>query len=176
LHLLNYYVRAFCSHAAVPELAKVQAWLRECGSPAMIDDPDHAIGSAEGTEARSPVVDLNRSDWQQVAIVYAKDKLPILVECHRDDGSSECEMQKEIAQFVNLLGDPADSPARRRVLDHLKLTRFTVTCQLPEWDMDEEGFDASSQFLLFFVRHCGGMVHAEGEGFYAGSRLIVPLQ
>jgi hypothetical protein len=173
---MNYYARAFCTNPKVPDLSSVQLWLRECGSAAIIDDPDHAIEAAEAGELRPSILDLERSDWEQVALAYRAGKLPILAECHRDDGTAEARMRSEVAEFVALIGDAEGSGAKRRALHHLAGTRFIVTCQLPASDMEEDGFDANSEFLLFFVEHCGGMVQADGEGFYAGSRVMLPLK
>src|SRR3954449_8687992 len=173
---MSYYVRVFCTSADVPSLATVQAWLRANDSIALIDEPDHAIESAEAGELQPPVLDLATSEWDQVALVYRAGKLPILVDCHRDNGTAESFMRKEIAEFVNLIGVPNGSTARRRVLQHLTATKFVVTCQLPVSDMEEDGFDANSEFLLYFVEHCRGMVQADGEGFYSGSKLMVPLK
>jgi hypothetical protein len=173
---MNYYVRVFCINAEVPDLASIQAWLGESGSAALIDEPDHAIEAAEAGEPGRPILDLATSEWEQVAIVYRAGKLPILAECHRDDGTTECLMRKEIAKFQELIGEPEGSASRRHILQHLAATRFMIICQLPSSDMEEDGFDANSEFVLYFVEHCGGMVQADGEGFYSGSRMIVPLK
>lgn len=61
------------------------------------------------------------------------------------------------------------------MLRHLGQTRFTVACQLPTSDIDDDGYDAVGAFLEYFVTHSGGMIQADGEGFYRGNRLIVEL-
>jgi len=174
--MMTYHVRVFCRSADVPDLGRIQSWLRASDSAATIDEPDHAIAVAEAGEQSPPIVDLKTAAWDQVAISYRSGKLPILADCLRDNGTQESLLRKEIAGFVQLIGDPAGSGSRKRVLDHLAATKFIVTCQLPASDMEEDGFDANSEFLLFFVEHCEGMVQADGEGFYSGSRLILPLQ
>jgi hypothetical protein len=60
------------------------------------------------------------------------------------------------------------------VLAHLRESRAVVTVQLFS-DIDDGGYDAVGIFLGFFVEHCGGMIHADLEGFYDGDRLIVKL-
>jgi hypothetical protein len=169
---MNYYVRVFCTNVEVPDLASIQTWLRESGSVAVIDEPDHAIEAAEAGESRKPILDLATSEWEQVAVAYRAEKLPILAECHRDDGL----MRKEIARFQELIGESQGSPSRRHIWQHLAATRFMIICQLPSSDMEEDGFDANSEFVLYFVEHCGGVVQADGEGFYSGARMIVPLK
>jgi len=173
---MSYYVRVFCTNAEIPDLANIQAWLRASNSAAVIDEPDHAIEAAEAGELGTPILDLATSGWEQVAIAYRAGKLPILAECHRDDGTEECLMRKEITEFRELIGELKDSTSRLHVLQHLAATRFMIACQLPASDMEEDGFDANSEFVLYFVEHCGGMVQADGEGFYSGSRMIVPLR
>jgi len=173
---MNYYVRVFCTSTEIPDLASIQGWLRESGSAALIDEPDHAIEAAEAGEPGKPILELATSEWDQVAIVYRAGKLPILAECHRDVGTDECLMRKEIARFQVLIGEPEGSTSRRHILQHLAATRFIIICQLPSSDMEEDGFDANSEFVLYFVEHSGGMVQADGEGFYSGSRMIVPLK
>jgi hypothetical protein len=62
------------------------------------------------------------------------------------------------------------------VIVHLNSTRFIVACQLPSTDIDDDGFDANGEFLNYFVERCGGMIQADGEGFYEGHEVVVPLK
>jgi hypothetical protein len=173
---MGYYVRAFCTDSNIPDLATIQAWLRKRGSPAVIDDPNHAVEAAEAGELRPAILDLATSDWEQVAIAYRAGKLPILAECNRDDGTDESLMREEIAEFVDVIGEPGRSAAKKRVLEHLAATKFVVACQLPTSDLEDDGLDANGEFLNFFVEHCGGMIQADGEGFYDNDEVIVALK
>ncbi len=173
---MGYYIRAFCTNPKVPDLASIQTWLRERESAAIIDEPNHAVEAAQAGEARSPILDLATSDWEQVAIAYRTGKLPILAECNRDDSTDESLMRGEVAEFMELVGEPGRSAAKQRVLDHLTATKFVIACQLPTSDLEDDGYDANGDFLRFFVEHCGGMIQADGEGFYDGDRIIVPLK
>ena len=176
VEFMGYYVRAFCTNPKVPDLTSIQAWLRQRQSAAIIDDPNHAVEAAQAGESRPSVLDLATSDWEQVAIAYRAGKLPILAECNRDDGTDESLMREEIAEFVEFIGEPGRSAARQRVLEHLVATRFVISCQLPTSDIEDDGLDANGDFLSFFVEHCGGMIQADGEGFYDGDEVIVPLK
>jgi len=173
---VGYYLRVFCTSPKVPKLADIQAWLRKRQSPAVLDDPNHGIEAAESGQAKPPILDLAISDWEQVAVTYRAGKLPILAECNRDDGTDECLMREEVAEFVELIGNPGGSEAKKRVLEHLSSAKFVVACQLPTSDIEDDGYHANHDFLSFFEEHCGGIVQADGEGFYDGDKLILPLK
>jgi hypothetical protein len=42
-------------------------------------------------------------------------------------------------------------------------------------DIDDDGYTAAGVFLSYFVDHCGGLIQADGEGFYERERLLVEL-
>jgi hypothetical protein len=58
----------------VPSLNDVLRWLDGRGCPLWVDDPDERV-------------DLDSADLEQIALKYKDGKLPILVECNRDDGT-----------------------------------------------------------------------------------------
>lgn len=60
------------------------------------------------------------------------------------------------------------------VTEHLAATQAIVAAQLP-FDLDEDGYEANYEFLKFFATQCEGMAQADGEGFYAGDKLVVRL-
>lgn len=174
-HIMSYYVRAFCTASEVPDLATIQSWLRERGAAAVIDDPNHAVEAAQAGVSKPPVLDLQTSDWEQVAVVYRTGKLPILAECNRDDGTDESLLRQELEEFIELIGQPGSSAPKKRVLEHLHSTKFVIACQLPSSDIEDDGYDANGDFLSYFVEQCGGMIQADGEGFYEGAKVIVKL-
>ena len=155
---MGYYVRAFCTSPAVPDLASIQTWLRAHKSAAVIDDPG------------------DTSDWEHAEISYRAGKLPILAECNRDDGTPDCLMRTEVAEFVEFVEEAGASEDAARVLKHLTDTKFIIACQLPSSDIEDAGIDANGDFLSYFVLHSGGMIQADGEGFYDGGRLILALK
>ncbi len=186
---MSYYIRAFCTALEVPDLETIQVWLRERGSKAVIDEVDHAFEAAEAGEIGPSALNLADSDWEQVALVYRAGKLPILAECNRDDGSEDCLMREGGKGVRNLfrpfavssssqtekVPDTFSAPESMRVRKHLAETKFVVACQLPTADIEEDGYDANGDFLTFFTEHCGGMIQADGEGFYDGQRLLLEL-
>jgi hypothetical protein len=84
-------------------------------------------------------------------------------------------MQEELEEFVEFLEDLADSPEKQKVLDHLEQSKAVVAVQLLG-DVDEAGYTAAGTFLTYFVDHVGGLIQADGEGFYDGDRLVVELE
>lgn len=114
-------------------------------------------------------------DWQRVALLYQTGRLPIVAGCQCNDGpdSSAGEL---LARFIEEVGPAGNSRVKRRVVDHLKKTRFVVALELPTADMTEAGWDANGQILTYLVDYCGALIHAEGEGFYEGDKLILPME
>jgi hypothetical protein len=160
---MGYYLRAFCTKPTVPPLADVIGWTRKKGCPVQIDP--EAV--EEGPDA---------ANWltQQVPVRYKQGNNPFLVQVDRKGGEdSGCET--EIGEFLEFLEDVDDSRAKNKVIKHLNSTRFTVACQLLTSDIDDDGYNAVGWFMAYFPKHCGGMVQADGEGFYKGNKLIVEL-
>ena len=84
----------------------------------------------------------------------------------------------ERQEFIDELADLEDTPAKNQVIDHLRKTRFIVSCQLLS-DCDEDGYEANGQFLDYFVDHCGALIQADGEGFYERmdlGEILLPLK
>ena len=118
--------------------------------------------------------ELDSPDWVVFDLIYKAGKHPIVVECNRDKGADSLA-REECIEFDELLEDLEDSQEKRHVIEHLKNTRSVIACQLLS-DIDEDGYDANGEFLAYFVEHCGGMIQADGEGFYEGSEVVVPLK
>jgi len=172
---MGYYVRASCTDPQVPQLAAIQQWLRERSSAAVLDEPNHAVEAARAGIAKTPILALNSSAWEQVAVVYKAGKLPILAECNRDTGTADSLLRQEIDEFIELIEDAAPKGVKERVVKHLQASKVVIACQLPTSDIDDDGYQANGEFLAFFSTHCGGMIQADGEGFYEGSKLLLPL-
>jgi len=161
--MMGYYVRVFCKAEKVPSVKDILGWLK-------------GRGCRYSIEINTPEVDRDSCEWKQLSLEYKEGKLPILVECWRDDGTESCAMHGEIDEFLESVGKAGLSLAKRRVVKHLKGTRFTIACQLPVSDIDDDGYDANGEFLRYFLENCEGMIQADGEGFYEGERLIVKIR
>ncbi len=143
------YVRAFCTAQSVPSVNTVLADLEQQGITvtASADDP---------TVLESPL-------WEQFVLVYREDGLVIPVACYRNEGD-DSPAQEEIARALATLGFPYLSRVKRRVIAHLKATRFVI-CSLLLSETDDGGLEATHQFLSYFGTHCGGLIHTDTEGF-----------
>ena len=155
---MGYYVRALCTSEVVPTLGEVQAWLKQHGSVAEISDAD-----------------LESSVWERARLFYRRGKLPILVECNRDTGPDSL-LREELEEFSEILEEVDPPPGKQTVVAHIAATKFLIACQLPTSDIDDDGYDANSDFLSFFEERCGGIVQADGEGFYRGEELLVEFE
>lgn len=159
---MSYYTRAFCTSDIVPPLDEVINYVKNQGIDLSIQ------GYSKDTE-------LNSVNWKQRSLVYKKDKLPFLVEVNRKDNSSDRVYQEEINEFKEFLDEVNDSPEKKKVLDHLSSTKYIVVSKIPTSDFDNEGYKANSFFLDYFVKNYGGLIQADGEGFYGNGKLIVKL-
>lgn len=158
---MGYYVRCFCTGTRVPTL-------REALAAVARDYPQLEVGSG------SAPVDLDTPAWRSALLRYKSGKAPIDVDLNRVDGEDTMPAD-EIAEFIEMVEAEDESTAQKQVLDHLRKTTFTVACQLPTSDIDDDGYNANALFLQHFVDHCAGMIQADGEGFYEGDRVVLQL-
>ena len=160
---MGYHVRAFCTATETPTINTIRRSLRELG----FDFTPQVDDSSE----------LDSLAWQGFDLIYKVEKGPIVVECNRDDGD-ESLAKAECEEFFHEVANLDDTPAKIEVMEHLRKTRFIICCQLLS-DIDDDGFEANGQFLGYFVDHCGGMIYADGEGFYEHmdlTTLFLPLK
>ena len=157
---MSYYLRAFCTVPAVPLLSAVLAWTDAHGA-ALTLAPDWAD------------LDLDRTDWEQVELSYAPERAPLELTVDRDDGPDSLA-RAEAGEFLAEVAAQPESDARLLVTGHLRQTRFIVACRLPG-DSDEAGQRAAHALLDYFAEHAGGLIQADGEGFYVGDELILTL-
>ena len=160
---MEHYVRAFCTAAEPPKINTVMQTLRQRGAEfiARVNDPS----------------ELDAPEWRQFELLYKPAKGAIVVECTRDEGE-DSGAREECLEFIEEIVGSEDAPARDKVIEHLKRTRFIVCCELPG-DCDEDGFAANGQLLEYFVDHCGAMLQADGEGFYERmdrAKILLPLE
>ena len=158
---MGYYVRAFCKSSRIPTINEVLKRLSERDIHISIDEEDKE--------------ESNSKDWEKISLFYKDGNLPIVAECNRNDGTNDCLFRKEINEFLEFIGKPGFFFAKRKVIKHLEDAKYIICCQLLS-DIDDDGFDANGEFLSHFVKHCQGMIHAGGEGFYEGNKIIVKLR
>jgi len=162
---LGYYVRAFCTTGKPPAIGRVLDFAMEHGSNVRLDP-----------EVSEP--DLADASWEQVGLLYQDGKLPILLELNRDEsgGDDESLVKEEIDEFLEFLEEAPNNASRKKVEAHLRATTFVVAAQLATGDIVDDGYTALGNVLGYFVEHNGGLIQADGEGFYEGETLIVAVE
>ena len=153
---MPYYVRAFCNSDTVPSVSELENTLK-----------------AEYPVIRLETEDTRDGKWENVEYYYKEGNQPVIIECNYNDGP-ESLVAEECEEFIEEIGSPGLSMAKRKVLDHLKETKYIISCQLLN-DIDDDGYDLNGELLNIFVNKYGGLIQADGEGFYKGHKLIVEL-
>jgi hypothetical protein len=158
---MGYYIRAFCTSPEVPAVRDVLDWVLSKGI-------DLQLGNDIDPDSRT---------WNYLSLLYKKDKKPILVECNRNC-PEDALCRDEVKGFLDEISHLPDSAGKTRVIDHLNRTSFIIACQLPVLNMgdDQAGYLANNAFLRYFEEHCGGMIQADGEGFYAGQKMVLEME
>lgn len=153
---MSYYIRAFCKADKSPDFSEMEKFMSA-------KSPQYRL---EGE------VDDNNSYWTDFILHYKERKLPLLVEISwcDDEGSIGRE---ELEEFLHALGSPGFSLRKRKVIRHLKQTKFIVCCQIPVSDVDDDGFLANQRLMHFFAVNYQALIHVENEGFYARNNTIL---
>lgn len=154
---MPYYVRAFCKSETVPGISDLENSLKT-------QYPAIRIETAEDRNGK----------WENAQYFYKDNNEPVLLECNYND-SPESLAAEECGEFIEDIGRPGFSMAKRKVLEHLKKTRYIVCCQLLN-DIDDDGYHLNGELLNIFVNQYGGLIYADGEGFYEGHKIIVELK
>jgi hypothetical protein len=157
---MSYYLRVFCPADELPPMAEVLRWVDE--------ERGITLDPTLGTRSDS-------HNWRQVELERRPDRIRLLAEASTLD-DQEGLAAEEIQEFLEALEDAPESAARAEVAEHLRATRTTVALQPLGSDVADEGYAAASALLAFFVERCGGLVQADGEGFYRGDTLVVELE
>ena len=113
---------------------------------------------------------MDATGWEQAEVVYNPERSPIVAETNTGE-----LLRDEVEEFIEFLEDVDESPEKQKVLDHLEQSKAVVAAQLLG-DVDDEGYTAAGTFLTYFIEHCGGLLQADGEGFYEGDKLIVEVE
>lgn len=153
---MGYYVRVFCKSENTPAFSKLQEYLSAITPAYKVD------GTADD----------HNSSWTDFEFHYKEGKLPMLVELNwTDEGGSIGK--EEVDEFLEEIGSPGLSFKKRKVIKHLKKTKYIICNQLPTSDIDEDGYKANDELIKFFVNNYAGMLHADGEGFYDKNEIIL---
>jgi len=154
---MPYYIRAFCTDESRPSLDQLETALKR-------DNPAACFKADD---------DRTAANWSQAEFYYKEGKQPVVVEINFNDGDKSLASE-ESQEFADKIGKPGFSLSKRRVLSQLANTRYIVCCQLLG-DIDDDGYHLNGELLNFYVNNHGGMIQADGEGFYDGHKVIVNL-
>jgi hypothetical protein len=153
---MGYYTRVFCKSDSTPSFSELQNVMSEINSGYKLT----------GTH------DDNNNKWTDFEFHYKEGRLPILVDLYWADEEGSLG-EEELAEFLETIGSPGLSLKKRKVIKHLKETKYIICNQLPTSDIDDDGYNANGEFLNFFVTKYQGMFQADGEGFYYKNVIIL---
>jgi hypothetical protein len=169
---MTYYLEAFCTHTEIPSRGEILTW-------AEVRQP--WFGFAPPGEALSPD-ELQDRRWDASAVFYDRDDA-FTVDIYRAGMPSAISGRDVLLSLVNQFRRSVEqlpaSPERDNVLSHLDHSQFVVSVSVPlsQFGEDDRAWGAASLFLDYFVENCGGLVHAEGHGFYdRNGRLVVEVR
>lgn len=145
-----YYSRVFCTVSSL-SISKAIAYANSKGNPFLLS--------------------LNKASLEKYSngsshfeITYSLEKQPINVDINVVD-EVDAIAKEEVKEFIADLGFAGFSSIKRKIIRHLEQTLFIVACEMPD-DMNEDGQAAIHLFLQYYVTHCNGLLHVDGEGFY----------
>lgn len=145
------FVRVFCTAPTLPSIRDCLGFAAGAGVMLAVDTDDTAT------------LDADSPDWSAVRLVYREDASPLTVTALRD--MDHAPPFREIRdRFLTALPD-GDPVYVVTVRDHLTATRAIVTVGIPA-DGDEDTLEAAAWFTRIFVEKYGGLLQADGEGFY----------
>jgi hypothetical protein len=153
---MGYFVRVFCKSETIPAFSILNKFLSAINSGYKLD----------GT------VDDSNNNWTDFEFHYKESKMPILVELNWTDEEGSVG-KDELEEFLETIGSPGLSLRKRKVIKHLKHTKYIICSQLATSDIDNDGYIANSELLKLFVDNYQGMLQADGEGFYDKNKIIV---
>lgn len=158
--LMAYYTRVFCNSAQLPSAASAVAFANS-------ESSQYYLAIDEET------MDVFSNGSMAFEMKYKESLQPIVVEINKVDDVDPVA-KGEIKEFIADIGFAGFSSAKRKVVNQLENTTFIVACRLLS-DIDDDGYQANDAFLRYFINHCNGMLHADGEGFYdKDGALLVP--
>jgi hypothetical protein len=156
---MGYYTRVFCKSAEVPSVNMIFSYLNKLGNNSFVPEDYFE--------------DMNSTDWRSFSLKYKTGRLPLLIELNKI-ADEDSLAKEEIDEFLEEIGSPGFSFNKRKVVSHLKATKYVIASQLATSDIDNDGYNANGEFLKYFADNFEGLIQADGEGFYNDSKLIIP--
>jgi hypothetical protein len=153
-----FYMRVFCAIDRIPALEHALEYLQ---SREILLEPEAGTSIA------------NRQ-WSDATLRDAQGGAQVRLQCSRvnpDDPDDLAGM--EIREFLNRIGRPGFSGAKRRVIKHLQTARAVIACKFPPGPRDQQTIRPHLELLRYFSSKCDGLMQVDGEGFYDKSNQLV---
>ncbi len=158
---MGYYTRVFCSSQKKPKIGEIIEKLNSNGFKVW---------------ANLDVENLDNSEWTNFELNYHSERLPLLIELN-EIGKSDELAEEEISEFIEFIGKPKFLEfKKKKIVNHLKKTKFIVCIQLPTSDIIEIGYDINGALMEYLEKKFLGMTQADREGFYLNSKLLIELE
>ena len=158
---MGYYTRVFCSSQKKPTIGEILENL-------------NSNGFAVNTNL--DIENLNDSDWTDFELSYHSERLPLLIELNEVRKSDELA-EEEILEFIEFIGEPKFLElGKKKIINHIKKTRYIVCIQLPTSDITELGYDVNGELMAYLEKNFSGMTQADREGFYLNNKLLLKLE
>ena len=158
---MGYYTRVFCSNQNKPKIGKILENLNSNGF---------------AVYANIEIENLNDSDWTNFELRYRSERLPLLIELN-EVGKFDELAEEEISEFIEFIGKPKFLElAKKKIINHLKKSRYIVCIQLPTSDITELGYDVNGELMAYLEKNFSGMTQADKEGFYLNNTLLMKLE
>lgn len=155
------YTRVFCSNQKKPKIGKILENLNSNGF---------------AVYANIEIENLNDSDWTNFELSYHSERLPLLIELN-EVGKSDELAEEEISEFIEFIGKPKFLElTKKKIINHLKKSRYIVCIQLPTSDITELGYDVNRELMAYLEKNFFGMTQADHEGFYLNNKLLMKLE
>jgi len=141
-------------------------------SPTLDIPPLDSIRILAGQYAATVSTDDEEADWESAEMLYDDEEAPVDIERYLP--ASDGLFEEDIAEFRSTVEAYAEGDGRDRVLSALEECRQIIAFRVPD-DADDTVWGPLNAAMDAVVGSVGGLTHADAEGFYDGSKLILPL-
>ena len=158
---MGYFTRVFCSSNQKPKISGILAHLKSVGF-------DLSVNLTES--------ELNAENWTDFELIYDNVRLPLLVELNRKEEKEQLA-EEELEEFFEIIGTAKFYELnKKKVIKHLKATKYIVCIQLPTNDIVDKGYDINGELMEYLELNFKGMAQADKEGFYLRNELLFELK
>jgi len=110
-------------------------------------------------------------EWEVAELLYDEEALPVDIERYLP--ATDGLFEEDIQEFRASVEGMEEGSARDRILELFQTTRQIISFRVPD-EADDTVFGPLNAAMDALYQYVGGLIHAEGEGFYEGTDLILP--